>query len=345
MIGAVAGIGMVAGWATQEKRSETEVGEMNEGEDEGIASRSLKIRGDQHEKSGLDSGQVRGFNGCHDGRALQSSSRPGQLERPCLCGDSRANCSKIFAEEGLCDDECGDSRAWKQGSGEDEAPRLCAVRVRKSKKEEDHEEDEVVRVAGDLKRLDITTTVTVEVNSRNARRQGRQVQEGVAEPGASGSGRPTGRNNLEIEPWKLPKFNQAPKGADKWDLTMISEGWLVRSHGSKGRVRPFHPIHKSCPIHGDELSGERVTKLFNNESPQGELLHDRWMEQRTWQRAGPWSGYTFLRIKKNKDDEKSKGHGGYGKIHQDRPSTSHAAEGSSEAEDGYSFVSDGESSW
>ena len=202
-----------------------------------------------------------------------------------------------------------------------------------------------MRVAGDLKRLDITTTVTVEVNGRNAGRQGRQVQEGVAEPGASGSGRPTGSSNLEIEPWKLPKFNQAPKGADKWDLTMISEGWLVRSHGSKGRVRPFHPIHKSCPIHGDELSGERVTKLFNNESPQGELLHDRWMEQRTWQRAGPWSGYTFLRIKKNTDGEKSKGHGGYGTAHQDRPSTSRAAEGSSEAEDGYSFVSDGESSW
>lgn len=339
VIGAVAGIGMVAGWATSERRTEDE--------DEGIANRSLKINGDQHERSGLDSGQVRGFNGCQDGRALQSSSRPGQFEHPCLCGDSRANCSKSFAEEGLCDDECGDSRAWKQSSDGGEVPRLCAIRVQKGKKEkeEDHEEDEVVRVAGDLKKLDITTTVTVEINSRNAGRRGRQVQEGVAEPGASGSGRPTGSSNLEIEPWKLPKFNQAPKGADKWDLTMISEGWLVRSHGSKGRVRPFHPIHKSCPIHGDELSGERVTKLFNNDSPQGELLHDRWMEQRTWQRAGPWSGYTFLRIKKNTDGEKSKGQGGYGTTHQDRSSTSRAAEGSSEAEDGYSFVSDGESSW
>ena len=60
-------------------------------------------------------------------------------------------------------------------------------------------------------------------------------------------------------------------------------------------MKPFHPIHRSCPVPGDELTGDRVTALFNHDG--GEWLYDKWTDARTWQRAGPWKGYTFLKLK------------------------------------------------
>ena len=97
--------------------------------------------------------------------------------------------------------------------------------------------------------------------------------------------------SLDCEPWKLQQFLQPPRGDDSF----LSEVWLIRTHGSRGRARPFHPIHRSCPVVGDCLTGDRVTALFNHDG--GEWLYDKWTDQRTWQRAGPWKGYTFLKVK------------------------------------------------
>ena len=98
-----------------------------------------------------------------------------------------------------------------------------------------------------------------------------------------------------LEVWNQARFQQAPRGADQWQLDLMSQGWLVRTHGSKGRVRPFHPLHRSCPLPAHELHGDRITVVF---APTGgyEVLADTWTQQRTWQRPGPWRGYTLLRI-------------------------------------------------
>lgn len=68
----------------------------------------------------------------------------------------------------------------------------------------------------------------------------------------------------------------------------------MRTHGSKGKVTPFHPLHRSCPLPAYQLQGDRITLIF---SPNGglEVLADQWTVQRTWQRPGPWRGYTLLR--------------------------------------------------
>ena len=61
---------------------------------------------------------------------------------------------------------------------------------------------------------------------------------------ASGVGQPSSRNEGEVhrEPssavWELPQFRFRPRGADRWEQDLCREGWLVRIHGSKGRVRP-----------------------------------------------------------------------------------------------------------
>ena len=335
VVGAVAGIGMAVGWSTKNE----------EGEKKGL--RFLRMNEGWKNAEHWIPEQVQDAGVCQEDRALQGRSRPGQGQSSCVDRHGRADDGSVSTDGGLlCDCECGDGRAWKHGDYGGEKPRLCAVRVRKTKKdkEEDDEDEGVVRVTGDLKRLDITTTVTVEVSEQPGGHRGRRAQ-GEAAKGVSGSGDSAGSSSVAPGPWSMAKYEQAPKGADKWDLTLMEEGWLIRHHGTKGRVRPFHPIHRSCPVRGDELSGERITKVFNNDTPQGEVLQDRWMEQRTWQRAGPWKGYTFLRLKKKNDDGQSKGHGGYGEAHQDIPLRTEAAEDSSGSDEGYSFVSEKESSW
>ena len=49
------------------------------------------------------------------------------------------------------------------------------------------------------------------------------------------------------------------------------------------------------PIEGDQLTGERVTVVVAVDGSR-EVLHDDWTCQRTWQRPGPWGGYTFLPV-------------------------------------------------
>ena len=91
----------------------------------------------------------------------------------------------------------------------------------------------------------------------------------------------------------MGRFAHRPRGADRWEL-LESQGWLLRTHG-RGRVRPFHPLHRSCPCEGSALTGERWTILFN-EGGQREVIKDDWNCQRTWQRPGQWFGFTLLKM-------------------------------------------------
>ena len=106
-------------------------------------------------------------------------------------------------------------------------------------------------------------------------------------------GYPSSQSVLAV--WDQPQFRYRPRGADRWEQNLCGDGWLIRTHGSKGRVKPFHPLHRSTPLTGDRLTGERVTVLFAADGST-EILRDDWNCQRTWQRPGPWGGFTFFRI-------------------------------------------------
>ena len=108
---------------------------------------------------------------------------------------------------------------------------------------------------------------------------------------------------LEGGPWNQYTFSEPPKGADAWMMNHVKDGWLLRKHGSKGRVYPFHPLHKSCPIPATDMTGTRITVVFGPTGLQ-ETLVDNWQLPRSWQRPGPWRGYTFFELAK-KDDKGS----------------------------------------
>ena len=190
-----------------------------------------------------------------------------------------------------------------------EKPRICAFRgpPEESERRGGAQERGLAameqNVLGGLARLRITSTVEVECESPGLSTQRSMRTGGYEQPPtrSSGGGQPSSRNEGEVhrEPssavWELPQFRFRPRGADRWEQDLCREGWLVRIHGSKGRVRPFHPLHRSCPLKGDQLTGERVTVVVAADGSR-EVLHDDWNCQRTWQRPGPWGGYTFLRL-------------------------------------------------
>ena len=101
-------------------------------------------------------------------------------------------------------------------------------------------------------------------------------------------------------PWGHYIFSQPPRGADAWVMDHVKEGWLLRKHGSKGRVYPFHPLHKSCPVSAADMTGTRVTIVYGPSGGQ-ETLVDSWQQPRTWQRPGPWRGYTFFELQDKKE--------------------------------------------
>ena len=109
---------------------------------------------------------------------------------------------------------------------------------------------------------------------------------------------------LEGGPWNQYTFSEPPKGADAWMMDHVKEGWLLRKHGSKGRVYPFHPLHKSCPVSAEDMTGMRVTIVYGPSGGQ-ETLVDSWKQPRTWQRPGPWRGYTFFELQSKKEKAKA----------------------------------------
>ena len=102
-------------------------------------------------------------------------------------------------------------------------------------------------------------------------------------------------------PWSRDKFQFRPTGAERWDMSLLEEGWIVRVH-SKSRKRRYHPLHSSVPVDVRELQGLRVTKRF---LVDGRMIitQDHWTgENRTDDNMG-WSGYTFLKLSSAPSDD------------------------------------------
>ena len=79
--------------------------------------------------------------------------------------------------------------------------------------------------------------------------------------GPSGSREPPSAGLHLHGPWNGGVYESAPRGTDRWILDHQADGWLVRLHGPKGRSRPFHPIHRSCPVEAGQLTGRKMSGL------------------------------------------------------------------------------------
>ena len=186
-------------------------------------------------------------------------------------------------------------------------PRVCALRG--PPKEEEHPEallrrdrggarvrgrDAVEQVTAGMARVKVT--VEVEVNEKGGSNSSTLSDVPVERaPGRHHSA--DGIYPVQSEGaamCQLDRFVHRPRGADRWEM-LEAQGWLLRIHG-RGRVRPFHPLHRSCPCNGGSLTGERWTILFN-EAGEREVIQDDWNYARTWQKPGQWFGYTLLRMK------------------------------------------------
>ena len=98
-------------------------------------------------------------------------------------------------------------------------------------------------------------------------------------------------------PQNKSKYLQRPRGKDRWDLSMVESGWLIRSHG-ESRKRKFHPVHKSCPLELERLGPQRVTVRFLDGIRKMEL--DEWSGGTGDQRTAddlPWSGFTMFPLR------------------------------------------------
>lgn len=142
---------------------------------------------------------------------------------------------------------------------------------------------------------------------RKGRASGRSVPTGKNdEPGrgyptvtAQSSSSATAQNREGSCPYMLPRFQAELTGsADTWkEQWMESHGWVTRVH-KKLRVSPFHLLHRSTPVGGGNLTGVRVTKLFQN----GRLVSvhvDDWRKPSSSRFDGvhgQWRGYKFFEI-------------------------------------------------
>jgi len=121
------------------------------------------------------------------------------------------------------------------------------------------------------------------------------------EPTMQPEGTKTFLEAREDFPWLLRRFRDEPSnGNDVWDEALWeSYGWLVRVH-KKGRVRPFHPLHRTTPGEGRELDGHRVTVFFQAKKQVG-VHQDDWRDPANSSfeyPVGQWKGYTFFRKKR-----------------------------------------------
>ena len=103
--------------------------------------------------------------------------------------------------------------------------------------------------------------------------------------------------------WGREQYQYCPSSSDRWDTSMVNEGWLVRIHGRQ-RKRRFHPLHSSVPIEVSRLQGLRVTKRFLH-GGGADVLQDEWTSGNRTEDNLPWKGYTFLQVKDTRNPELS----------------------------------------
>lgn len=84
------------------------------------------------------------------------------------------------------------------------------------------------------------------------------------------------------------------KKKDEWDVTRLSEGWLIRCrHASRKRL--FHPVHATCPVKIERLKKSRASLRF---LPGGQksFIQDEWWDKRRAEDDAEWRGYTFFEL-------------------------------------------------
>ena len=96
--------------------------------------------------------------------------------------------------------------------------------------------------------------------------------------------------------WGLEQYQYCPTGHNRWDLSKLEVGWVIRIHG-RGRKRRFHPLHQSLPVEAKELEGPRITKRFLR-GGKADVCWDEWTGSNITDDNETWSGYTFLQVKK-----------------------------------------------
>ena len=101
--------------------------------------------------------------------------------------------------------------------------------------------------------------------------------------------------------WDEGQFEYPPTGSDRWVQT--SAGLVIRTH-SKKRRREFHPRHRSCPVDLGELSSQRFTVFFPDNTggiyvdPRPRFVEqDDWNSGRTWSKDYQWRGFTVFVLK------------------------------------------------
>ena len=97
--------------------------------------------------------------------------------------------------------------------------------------------------------------------------------------------------------WGLEQYQYCPTGHDKWDLSKMQDGWIIRCHG-RARKRRFHPLHGSLPVPASDLDGLRITKRFIR-GGGADVFQDLWTDENKTRDNATWGGYTFLKMKRN----------------------------------------------
>ena len=95
--------------------------------------------------------------------------------------------------------------------------------------------------------------------------------------------------------WGVEQYQYCPTGHDRWDLSKLQEGWIIRCHG-RARKRRFHPLHGSLPVPASDLDGLRITKRFIR-GGGADVFQDLWTDENKTRDNATWGGYTFLKMK------------------------------------------------
>ena len=97
--------------------------------------------------------------------------------------------------------------------------------------------------------------------------------------------------------WGVEQYQYCPTGHDRWDLSKLQEGWIIRCHG-RARKRRFHPLHGFLPVPASDLDGLRITKRFIR-GGGADVFQDLWTDENKTRDNATWGGYTFLKMKQS----------------------------------------------
>ena len=87
-------------------------------------------------------------------------------------------------------------------------------------------------------------------------------------------------------PWTWRSFALPPQ--DRWGR--LEDGWWVRHHDVKPRVRPFHPVHRKTHFDSGQVQSRRITVIWCHEKRV--VRDDDWRTMTQPPVSDTWVGYT-----------------------------------------------------